>query len=170
MWGTKITSTIGVSWNHILPFWSWLLFNSVKWPYYQKDLKYINSIHPTLWILALPVFEVFVQFSLNLNLSLNQTLLTFLLYVRQIWMTQMTLTISLWRVISFNLKGFCYSYAWSCSICEGRTSYCTGFISRNFSGFLLTFLTGFTSLIVLLLFPLSITFFVFMHGFWCYFI
>ena len=23
---------------------------------------------------------------------------------------------------SFNLKGFCYSYAWSCSLCEERTS------------------------------------------------
>ena len=35
----------------------------------------------------------------------------------------------------------------------------------NFYRFLLIFLTGFTSLIVLLLFPLSITFFDFVHGF-----
>ena len=34
----------------------------------------------------------------------------------------------------------------------------------------LLFSTGFTSLSVLLLFPLSITFFVFMHDFWFYFI
>ena len=33
------------------------------------------------------------------NLSLNQTLLTFLLCVRQIWMTQLILAISLWEVI-----------------------------------------------------------------------
>ena len=36
--------------------------------------------------------------------------------------------------------------------------------------FLLMFLTSFTSLSVLLLFPLSIIFFVFVHGFWFYFI
>ena len=39
------------------------------------------------------------------------------------------------------------------------------FISRKLCRFLLMFLTGFTSLSVLLLFPLSITFFVFMYGF-----
>ena len=32
---------------------------------------------------------------------------------------------------SFNLKGFYYSYAWSCSLCEGRTSFCTELISRT---------------------------------------
>ena len=36
--------------------------------------------------------------------------------------------------------------------------------------FLLMFLTGFTSLSALLLFPLLITFFVFVHDFWFYFI
>ena len=33
------------------------------------------------------MFEVFVPILLNINLSLNQTLLTVLLYVRQTWMT-----------------------------------------------------------------------------------
>ena len=33
--------------------------------------------------LALPIFKVFIQILLNVNLSLNQTLLTFLPYVRQ---------------------------------------------------------------------------------------
>ena len=32
---------------------------------------------------------------------------------------------------SYNPKGFYYSYAWSCSLCEGRTSFCTGRISRK---------------------------------------
>ena len=67
----------------------------------------------------------------------------------------------------FNQKGFCYSYTWSCSLCERRTSYCKGFISRKLYGFLLIFSTGFTSLSILLLFPLSITF-VFMYAFWFY--
>ena len=48
--------------------------------------------------------------------------------------------------------------------------FCTGLISRKLCRFLLMFSTGFTSLSVLLLFPLSITFFIFVHGFQFYFI
>ena len=73
------------------------------------------------------------------------------------------------RLSSFNPKGFYYSYAWSCSLCQGRTSFCTGFISRKLCRFIRMFSTGFTSFSVLLLFPLSITF-AFLHGFWFYFI
>ena len=53
----------------------------------------------------------------------------------------------------------------SCSFCEGRTSFCTGPISRKLSRFLLMFSTGSTSLSVLFLFLLSVTFFVFLHSF-----
>ena len=41
------------------------------------------------------IFKVFIRILLNLNLSLNETLLTFLPYVRQTWMTQLILAISL---------------------------------------------------------------------------
>ena len=41
-------------------------------------------------------------------------------------------------------------------------------LSLEFYRFLLMFSTGFTSFRVLLLFPLLITFFAFMHTFWCY--
>ena len=41
VWVTKITSRIGVSWAHSLPFWHWPIFKSMKWPYY---LKYVNQI------------------------------------------------------------------------------------------------------------------------------
>ena len=54
----------------------------------QIILKYIS--------LALWIFEVFIWILLIANLSLNQTLLTFLLCVRQTWMTQLILEISLW--------------------------------------------------------------------------
>ena len=37
---------------------------------------------------------------------------------------------------SVNLKGFWYSYAWFCSLCERRTSFCTGLISRKLCRFL----------------------------------
>ena len=45
--------------------------------------------------LSFTIFEAFVQILLIANLSLNQTLLTFLLCVRQTWMTQLILAISL---------------------------------------------------------------------------
>ena len=37
---------------------------------------------------------------------------------------------------SFNPKRFCYPYAWSCSLCEKRNSFCMGLISRKLCGFL----------------------------------
>ena len=71
---------------------------------------------------------------------------------------------------SFNLKGFQYSYAWSRSLCEGRTSLSMRRISKKLFRFLFMFSTGFTSFSALLFFPLSITFFVFVHSFRFYFI
>ena len=50
-------------------------------------------------------------------------------------------------------------------LCERRTSFCTGVISRKLWRFLLKFSTGFTSLSVLLLSPMSITFFFLVHDF-----
>ena len=67
---------------------------------------------------------------------------------------------------SFDLKEFCYSYAWSCSLYERRTSFCTGLISRKICIFLVMFSTGFNSFSLLLVCTLFITFFVSMHGFW----
>ena len=54
------------------------------------------------------------------------------------------------------------------SLSEGSTPVCLGCIPRKSWGFL--FSTAFTSFSDLLIFPLSITFFVFVHNFWCYFI
>ena len=44
---------------------------------------------------------------------------------------------------SFKLKGFYYLYTWSFSLCEWKTSFCTGLISRKLGRFLLLFSTGF---------------------------
>ena len=68
-----------------------------------------------------------------------------------------------------SLKILCYSYV-TYNLCKERTSFCRGLISRKLCGFSLMFSSDFTSFVVLLLFPLSITFFVVMHGFWCSFI
>ena len=48
---------------------------------------------------------------------------------------------------------------------HGLTLYYTEYISRKLCRFLLMFLTGFTSFSIILIFSLSITFFVFVHGF-----
>ena len=69
---------------------------------------------------------------------------------------------------NFSVRGYLpliFLYAWSHSVCEGRASLCTGVISRKLCGVLLMFSTGFTSLSVLLLFPLLITFFIFVYNF-----
>ena len=94
---------------------------------------------------------------LIVSLSLNQTLLILFHFGGFNWFWQFLCE----GLSSFNSKGFYYSYAWSCSICEGRTSFCTRLISRKLCRFrfLLMFSTGFTSLSVLLLFPELIMFF-----------
>ena len=57
--------------------------------------KQITLNHITLQSLALQIFKAFVRDLLIANLSLNQTLLTFLFYVKKTWMTQLILAISL---------------------------------------------------------------------------
>ena len=54
------------------------------------NFEYHNSQN-----LALPIFEIFIRILLNVNLSLSQTLLTFLVSARQTWITQLILAISL---------------------------------------------------------------------------
>ena len=116
--------------------------------------------------LSLLIFEVFVQIQQNVNLSLNQVLLKFLIYVKGTWMTQVIAVFFFCkRLSSFNLKGFCCSYTCSSSLCESTTSCCTGLITIKICEFLFKFLSGFTSFCIFLLFPLSITLFVFMYSF-----
>ena len=78
------------------------IFNLFKlnelWPYYQKHANKIILNRITLSSLALRMVEVFVRILSIVNLSLNQTLLTFLLYVRQTCITQLILEISLREV------------------------------------------------------------------------
>ena len=119
---------------------------------------------------ALQIFEAFVQILLNVNLSLNQTFLTFLPCVRQTWLTQLILAISPWEVIFLWSKRILVLICMVLQFMLRKTSFCTGLVSIKLWRFLLLFLTGFTSLSVLLLFPLSITFFIFVHSFLFYFI
>ena len=153
------------------------IFNLFKlnelWPYYQKHVNQIILNRTTLWSLALRIFEAFVWILLIVNLSLNQTLLTFLLYVRQTWMTQLIIEISLWEVplIRKNLpliwKDFSahmhglrvymkegLPFAWDLSLENSA-----GFYLRFWLALLFQCLTSFSSNDHLLL-----------HSFWFYFI
>ena len=79
------------------------IFNLFKlielYPYYQNHVTQIILNRKTLQSLALQIYEPFVRILLIANLSLNQTLLTFLLCLRETWMTRLILAISLWEVI-----------------------------------------------------------------------
>ena len=55
--------------------------------------------HGTHQVDPFETFNAFVPILLNVNLFLNQALLTFLFYVRQTWMAQLILEISLWGVV-----------------------------------------------------------------------
>ena len=76
------------------------LFNlNELWPYYQKHPNQIILNCTTLWSLPLQIFKAVIRILLFGNLSLNQTPLTFLFCVRQTWITQLILAISMWQVI-----------------------------------------------------------------------
>ena len=96
--GHKITLRIGISRTHSLPFWNQFL---VQWimSMLSKGSKPDNfEPHNSLKLSFAYIWDFCSKF-LNVNLSVNQTLLTFLLYVRQTWMTQLILAISLWGPI-----------------------------------------------------------------------
>ena len=136
---------------------------------YDHIIKRINEIvlnHKTFENFALWIFEAFVLILFIVNLPLNQTLLKFWLYVRQAWMTLLILVISMWWVI-VRKDSTTHMHGLAVYVKEGLPFVREN--SRKLWGFLLMFLIGFTSFSVLLLFLLSITFFVFMHCFW-YFI
>ena len=57
------------------------------WPYYQKHENQIVLNRVTLSNLSLQIFVAFVRIFFIVNLSLNQTLLAFLLYMRQTLIT-----------------------------------------------------------------------------------
>ena len=152
---TKNTPRIGVSWTPAyLSVFDLFLIWIMTW------IKQLSTQ------LSANIFEAFVLILLNVNFSLNQTLVTFLLNLKQTWMTHWFWQFHCVGLSSFNSKRFYQSYSWSRSLCEKRTSSFMGLVSRKLCRFFLMFSTSFTSLSILLLFPLLITFFVLMHSFW----
>ena len=149
---TQITLRIGVSWTYSLSFFD---LYQTKWTMaiLSKGCKPDNfESHNSLKF----------SFTNIQHICLNFVDCEFCWLWLFLWIKLSRHSCSMWGKLgwlswpceglsSFNRKGFCYSYAWSCSLCEGRTSFCTGFISRKLCRFLL-FLIGFTSLSVLLFF------------------
>ena len=126
--------------------------------------------HTIVYNLVLQIFEVFIWILLNANLPSNQTLLAFLLYARQTWMTQLLLAISLWGLIFLHFERVLLLIWTVLQFMWRKTSFYTRHSSRKLcSRFLLMIVTGFTSFDVLLLFPLFITF-VLMLSLWYSFI
>ena len=107
----------------------------------------------------------FVLISLDVNLSLSQTLLIFLLYMRHTWNTQSTLAIYLW----VDVFPYCQLF-YSITQMHGLAVYVKDGLSfewdlfRKLWGFLFIFLICFTSFGVLLLLSLFITIFFFVHS------
>ena len=130
---TKIPSRIGVLWTHI-HFWFWPLFNSMKKRYCHWNINQIILNHTTLQ---------------NFRSSFKSYWLWIFPWIKLSWHS-----CSMWGKLgwlnrfyqflgeglsSFNLKGFFYSYPWSCSLCEGKASFSMGFISRILGIFLFVF-------------------------------
>ena len=136
----------------------------MKWPYYPKDKNQITLNYTTLQNLRGLCSNFFECESFLESNSPNNSCSLWDILGWLNWFWQFFCE----GLSSFGLEGFCYSYGCCCNFCEGRSSFCTGLIFRKLCGFLFMFLTGFTSFSVVLLLSLVITFFVFMHGFWCF--
>ena len=81
----KITSKIGVLWTHSLSSVFNLFLTQWIMAILLKGCK-PDNFEPHNSLIALQMFEAFIPILLNVNLSLNQTLLTLLLYVRVVGM------------------------------------------------------------------------------------
>ena len=126
------------------------------WPYYQKDVNQISLNHTALWnfmnIWGLSSNFADCESFLESNSWHSCSMWEKLGWLNWFWEFPRE------GLSSFNPKGFYYSYAWSCFLWERRTSFYSGLISRKLCRFSLIFSTGFTSLSVLFLFSLLITF------------
>ena len=89
----------------------------MKWSCYQKDKNQITLNHATLQNLALSIFNVFIKVLLNIESFLE---------------SNSQLMIALCETnLDDSIDSGNYSYAWCCSLCEERTSFCMGVISRK---------------------------------------
>ena len=135
---SEITLSIGVSWTHSLPFCFWPIFKLWIMAILSKECKLDN-------------FEShsFVKLSfMNIQASF-EFYWKWIFPLIKLWHSCYTCDKLGWlnwfwqffceKLSSVNPKGFCNSYAWSCSLCERRTFFCTRLISIKFCEFLFIF-------------------------------
>ena len=133
-WGSqKIASSIGVSWAP-QPFLTY--FNS--WQGHIIKRTKARQLWIILSNLVLLIFEVSIRILLNVNLSLSQTLLTFLLYLRQ-------------RGYLPLIRKNCFTHMDGLVVYVKKGLSFARNISRKLCGIFLIFSTNFTSFMVLLL-------------------
>ena len=158
VWVVKITSKIGISWTHSQTFCFWPNLNSLNSVHIYKidnfeSQNFLKLCFTSIWGLRLNIVDwIFPGIKLSWH--------SYSMWDKLGWLNWF------WHFLceglsSRNPKGLYYSYAWSCSLCEGRTCFSTGVIFGKLCRFLLMFSTGFTPLSVLFLFPLLITLFLF---------
>ena len=144
----KVTFRISVSNTHILCLLFYpTVFQLIENLILLKVRKLYNfELHNALQFCFndIRIQQVFVLILFAVNLSLEQILLILLFMLRETGKIQFFLLFLCEGSTSFCSKGFCYSYAMSCSLCVGRTFVWTGLIPRTSSGFLFMFSTGFT--------------------------
>ena len=131
------------------------------WPYYQKDVNQVTLNHTTLFNLA-------VQILSNVNLFLNQTP-NILLWDKLGWLKWF------WQFLikglsSFDPKGLLINKHGLAVYVKERIPFARDLSLENSADPYLCFQLASLQSSVLLLFPLSITFFIFIHSFSYYFI
>ena len=127
----------------------------MKWPYYRKEVNQIN-LNSFKFLSNLVECESLLELNSPDILALYGTILDDSIDSGNFSV----------RSSSFNWKGFWHLHGLAVYVKEGLP---IALISRKLCRFLFMFLAGFILFSVLLLFPLLITFFIFMHSFWCYF-
>ena len=135
---TKITSMIGVSWTHSLPFYFLPLFWLSGMAILSKARKPDNfQLHNSLklnFTNTRRLYSNFVERKSFLESSPPDILVLWDKF--GCWMTQSILQFLCEGLSSFNPKGFCYSHTWPCSLCKGGCwgcggSFCTGLFPEN---------------------------------------
>ena len=170
LWGSKILLQRSVLYKLTAYLSDFDLFlESMKWQYYQKTHKPDNLESRN----SLKLYQ-YSSSSFKLCRMWIFPWIKLFWHSCSIW-DKLAWHNWFWQILceglsSFNPKGFCYSHALFWSLCERRTFFCTELVSTKLCVLLLMFSIGFTSLSVSILLPVTLIFFVFMHGFWYYLI
>ena len=144
----KITSEVNVSWTHSLFFCfltnEMVVLSKVCKPDNRESHNYLSLSFTIIWSLLQSTFVGCEFFCESKSPDLSAL-------CEADMEDSIDSSIFLFEGLSsIKWKGIKYLYAWSCSLCEGGTSFCTRLFSKKLRRFL--FLTGFTLFYILLFF------------------